>query len=325
MILTGGGMQATQYDIARMTGLSQATISRALRGDPSVTDETRARIMAACAALDYRPSMGARLLAEGQKAMMGISLSPDALPTDRYVSLLHQSLIAALQATGWGVTLLPAEGLAARLPQVGAVILIGIEEDDSRIALCRAAGLPFVVVGYLDDPAVFRVVPDDDGGPRLAVRHFHGLGRRRLAVMSSDDGPAGTLSRRARAAEDEALALGLTVTRITAARNATSTLSGYRTATRAADMLAGADCLFCDTDEHALGALAALEDQGLPVPGRISVAGFDDLPGLSRHLTTVRQDFARIAAEAIALTQEARDGAPARVVTVPVSLIVRDS
>ncbi len=69
---------------------------------------------------------------------------------------------------------------------------------------------------------------------------------------------------------------------------------------------------------HALGAVAAIRDLGLRVPDQISVGGFDDLPGLSRHLTTIRQDFAEIARTAIALTEEARDGAPPRMVTVPV-------
>jgi LacI family transcriptional regulator len=320
----GQDLQATQYDVARLTGLSQATISRALRGDPSVTEETRARIMAACAELGYRPSMGGRLLAQGQRAMMGISLSPRALPTDRYVSLLHQNLVAALQETGWGVTLLPSEDLAHRLTQVGALILIGVEEADRRLAACRTAGLPHVAIGYAS--GVFRVVPDDDGGPRLMVRHFHRIGRRRMAIMAGmgeADDAAGSI--RSRAAADEARRLGLTVTHLTAERDATSTLSGYRSAMRSADKLRAIDCLFCDTDEHALGAVAAIRDLGMTVPDQISVGGFDDLPGLSRHLTTIRQDFAEIARTAIALTEEAREGAPPRMVTVPVELLVRET
>ena len=79
-------MRATQYDIARITGLSQATISRALRGDGSVIEETRERIREASETLGYRPSVGGRVLAEGRRAIIGISLSQDALPTDRYVS-----------------------------------------------------------------------------------------------------------------------------------------------------------------------------------------------------------------------------------------------
>lgn len=317
-------MQPTQYDIARLTGLSQATISRALRGDPAVQPETRARIMATCADLNYRPTMGARILAEGQRAIIGISLSRDALPTDRYVTILHQSLLKELGVSAWGVTLLPADQLQDGLSAVGAVILIGVNADDARLALCQDLGVPFVAIGYVDDPDVFRVVPDDAGGARLVVRHFHQLGRRRFAIMSSystGHGPA--MSRRAHAATDEARRLGLGVTQFDALPDVTHTLSGYRTVLRGQDRLADIDCLFCDTDEHALGAVRALADLGVAVPGRITVAGFDDLPGLSRELTTVHQDFAEIARQAIALTAEARAEAPARTVVVPVALMIR--
>lgn len=317
-------LQPTQYDIARLTELSQATISRALRGDASVQPQTRARIMAACATLNYRPSMGARILAEGQRAIIGISLSRDALPTDRYVTILHQSLLKELGASGWGVTLLAADELEAGLAGVGAVILIGVNEDDARLALCRSLGVPFVAIGYVDDPQVFCVIPDDDGGARMVVRHFHALGRRHFAIMSSyatGHGPA--MSRRARAATDEARALGLSVTRIDALADVTHTLSGYRTVLRGAALLADADCLFCDSDEHALGAVRALADLDIAVPATISVAGFDDLPGLSRELTTIRQDFPAIARAAIALTAEARADDPARTVVVPVQLMLR--
>jgi LacI family transcriptional regulator len=250
-------------------------------------------------------------------------LSPRALPTDRYVSVLHQALVCELQNTGWGVTLLPADDLGIGLRAVGAVILSGVEEGDARVARCREVGVPFVGVGYLG-PECFTVVPDDTEGPRLVVRHFHQSGRRSLGFLSSlayDRGPAMAL--RALAVAEQARALGLDLRVIDARPDVTSTLAGYRTIMRAPALLDGLDSLFCDTDEHALGVLAALADLGVPCPSQISVAGFDDLPGLSRSLTTVRQDFAGIAREAVALIAEAREGRPPRRVVVPVTLQVR--
>jgi LacI family transcriptional regulator len=316
-------MPSTQYDVARLTGLSQATISRALRGDPTVLPETRARILNVCRELNYRPSMGGRLLAQGPRAMMGISLSPRALPTDRYVSILHQALVRELQNTGWGVLLLSAGELLDGLGSVGTVILSGIEEADARVGLCRKAGLPFVGIGYLGSDC-FAVVPDDAEGPKQAVRHFHAMGRRSLGFLSSfahDRGPAMAL--RAKAIEDEAKASGMTLRVIDARVDVTSTLAGYRSVMQNPGVLDGLDCLFCDTDEHALGVLAALDDLGVPYPGRITVVGFDDLPGLSRQLSTIRQDFSEIARAAVALTVEAQEGLLPRRVVVPVSLQVR--
>lgn len=317
-------MAATQYDVARRTGLSQATISRALRGDPSVTDETRERIMQACAAVGYRPSVGARLLAEGRRGVIGISLSRDALPTDRYVSLLHQALLETLDASGRGVMLLPAASLEAGLGRVGAVILIGVAEGDPRIALCRRRGVPCVAIGYVPDPDAFSVVPDDEGGARAVVGHFHRLGRRRLVVLSGAR-PGEPLGVRALAAQDEAARLGLGFAHLSAPRDATHTLAGYRAILRAGAALEGCDALFCETDEYALGALAALRDGGVAVPSRIAIAGFDDLPGMAERLTTVRQSFPEIAEAALRLRDEAVAGAPARKVVVPVRLVVRET
>jgi LacI family transcriptional regulator len=314
----------TQYDIAKKAGVSQATASRALRGDLSVVPETRQKILDACLALGYRPSVGARILAEGRRAVIGISLSRNALPTDRYVTLLHQSLLHELAQSGWGVTLLPAESLSDNLNTVGAVILIGVEIDDPRMALCRKQGIPFIAIGYVDRPDVPSVVPDDSGGARLVVNHFHAIGRKRLLMLSSSKATQGPATqRREAAAHAEANRLGIAFDRIDCFDDVTSTLSGYRTIVRASDKLNNYDCLFCDTDEHALGALAALRDLGIKVPEQISVAGFDDLPGMSANLTTIRQEFDLIAREAIGLREEALAGTPARQIVVPVRLMVR--
>jgi DNA-binding LacI/PurR family transcriptional regulator len=319
-------MRATQYDIARLTGLSQATISRALRGDESVIEETRDRIMEACAVLGYRPSVGGRVLAEGRRAIIGISLSRDALPTDRYVTLMYQALVSELDMSGWGVTLLATDDLATRLATVGAVILIGVEEHDPRVSLCRAANVPVIAIGYLSDPSVFSVVPDDADGARQVVQHFHVAGRRRFLMISSFTKGAGpAMGIRAAAALQAAQDMGMSAHLIEAAAGITSTISGYRTVRQNEAALRAADCLFCDTDEHALGAIAALEDLGIAVPSALRVAGFDDLPILSAGMTTVRQDFREIARQSIALRQAAIAGEPARKVVVPVTLMLRQT
>ena len=116
---------ATQHDLARETGLSQTTISRVLRGDPAVTAETRARVVAASRKLGYRPSVGARMLVRGRSAVIGLSLSARALPTDRYVSVLHQSLAFELASSGWGARLISPEALSGELDEIGALVLIG--------------------------------------------------------------------------------------------------------------------------------------------------------------------------------------------------------
>lgn len=319
-------MPATQYDIAHRTGLSQATISRALKGDEAVNPATRDRVLNACKELGYRPSIGGRVLAEGQRAVIGISLSNADLETNRYVTVMHQALLTALGASGYGVSLLAPETLEQHIHHVGMVLLVGAKTDDPRVELCKAAGKPFVVIGYINDPTVFSVVPDDDDGGRQVAQHFHRIGRQNMMIMSSlhiDLNQA--KAKRALAATRTAQTLGLSVMQIDTQPSPTDTLSGYRTIMHAAPEFVAIDCLFCDTDELALGAITALQDLGHQVPGDINVAGFDDLPGLSDHLTTVRQPFHAIAQGAIDLRAAAISGASGRHIVVPVNLMVRDT
>ena len=319
---------ATQHDVARETGLSQTTISRVLRDDPAVTGETRAKVIAACEKLGYRPSIGARMLVRGRAAVIGLSLSSRALPTDRYVSLLHQSLALELSSSGWGARLIAAEALPDHLAEVGALVLVGVSPRDPRIAVCRAAGLPLVAIGYPAVPGVRSVVPDDADGARLAITHLVRRGRRRLALLSSLSASEGDPAMRVRreAALATAETLGVPIRIVETTRDASSTLAGYRAVALSKGRLEDVDGLFCDSDEHALGALSALRDLGVDVPRDVSVVGFDDIPGLSASLTTVRQDFRAIARAAIAICRTAgeptRGAAPAPHV-VPVELIER--
>lgn len=321
---------ATQHDIARETGLSQTTISRVLRGDSAVTEETRSRVAAACRKLDYRPSIGARMLVRGRSAVVGLSLSGCSLPTDRYVSLLHQSLVLELSALGWGARLVTPEELPNQLDEVGALVLIGVSEHDPRIEACRSAGLPLAAIGYPADPTVPSVVPDDADGARQAITHLVQQGRKQLALLSSVNASGGYPAMRVRrdAALATASALGVSMLTIEAESDVSSTLAGYRTVIRSAEPLKGVDGLFCDTDEHALGAIAALRDCHLNVPHDVSIVGFDDIPGFSGSLTTVRQDFRGIARAAVALCHSAEDRPVGHNIdphVVPVTLIPRQT
>ena len=326
---------ANQHDVARETGFSQATISRALRGDPRVTRDTRAAVLDACRRLGYRPSVGARMLVRGRAAVIGLSLSDGALRSDRYVSLLHQSLALELSNSGWGAALVTAEDFERQLGEVGALILVGVSARDPRIAACRAVGVPVVAIGYPADPTVARVVPDDADGVRQAILHLAGsAGRERLALVSSFEasGRDPGMRLRAEAAREAAAAAGTPLAlEVQVRRHVSSALAGYLAVADAPDRFDGVDGVFCDTDEHAVGVIAALEAAGRSVPGEVSVVGFDDIPGFSAALTTVRQDFGALARAAVAFCLDAGDGSgtdpgdrpTSR--TVPVRLVVRDT
>jgi len=319
-------MPPTLADIAAASGFSTATVSRALRGDSAVTAQTRAAVLNVCAELGYKPSLGGRILAQGASAFVGLSLGQTDNSTARYVSLLHQALSQQLTETGWALRLVTSEDFVTSLCALGAMIVIGTVDNDPRIALCRKKNIPCVAIGYDKFNHGFRVVPDDDGGGRLVARHFAKTGRKRMAIMPSwhgrDDEDVLT---RAAACLDEGRRLGLEPKVLPAINTITSTLDGYRSIMAALADMASFDCLFCETDEQAIGAKAALIDCGFRVPQDIAVAGFDDLPALSAGMTTVRQDIPLLAATVLELVDKARRGEKPIQMTLPVTLIVRDS
>ncbi len=319
-------MPATLADIAAATGFSTATISRSLRGDAAVTAKTRAAVLRVCADLGYKPSVGGRILAQGASAFVGLSLGQTDNSTTRYVSLLHQTMSQQLSETGWALRLVNSDVFIQTLADVGAMIIIGTVNNDPRIELCRKKGIAHVAIGYDEFNPGFSVVPDDEGGARLVARHFSRAGRKNMAVMASRrSGESQKILVRANACMDEGERLGLNPQMLPPVPAITATLDGYRTIMAAIKKGISFDCLFCETDEQALGAQAALLDMGIRVPQKIAVAGFDDLPVLSEHLTTVKQDFSLLAETVIKLLDRARRGEPATQIVLPVELIVRES
>lgn len=307
--------------VAQRAGVSVATVSRSVHGDPSVVAETRDHVLRVCEELGYRPSPAARRLKQGAKAVVGLSLGASDHPAGLYVSLMHQALSRQFAQSGWSVELIRRKDFHAAL-DVGGLILIGVLENDPRLLALEGSDIPVVAVGH--DAKGFRVAPDDVLGAGLAVSHLIGAGRKKLAILGAYDA-AGNLSLRIRAAIAAARASGIEPELIDVQISTTPTLQGYRAVARRLAAGRAFDGLFCETDEMALGALAALEDAGVNVPADVALIGFDDLPEFAGRLTTVRQDIPAIATAAIDLLSEARRGSPGRAVLLPVTLVERET
>lgn len=307
--------------VAERAGVSVATVSRSLHNDPAVVAETRDRVLRVCDELGYVPSPAGRRLKQGSKAVVGLSLGVQDHAVSRYVSLMHQALTSQLAASGWSVQLIRADEFKARL-DVGGLILIGVLKRDPRLAMLRGSDIPTISIGH--DTGGFCLAPDDAEGGRLASRHLIDSGRKRLAVLHSHD-IEGSVAQRVRSFIDQAKMQGLDPLRFDSEVATSPTLQGYRTMARALAAGASFDGLFCETDELAVGAVAAIEDAGRRTPQDIAVIGFDDLPEFADRLTTIRQDIPRLAEAAIDLLAEARRGENPRAVLLPVELKIRET
>lgn len=339
---SAGRVPVTGYDVARAAGVSQSTVSRALRGDVRVVGRTREHVLRVARELGYVVNASARTLITRRSATIAI-VSGD-LRNPSYPALVqglqeqfhardHRVLLMSDHDEGSGRFEEDLEGLRGGL--VDGVVYLSARTDSSAVAELVAAGLPLVVLNRDVDGElgrrVDRVISDNVEGGRLLARHLHACGARRIAVVAGPgDNPS--LRRRARGFAAELRRLGAPLDPALVLRGTVTPAFGLSAALRLLDVPARdrPDAVFGQTDYIALGVLDAAGRLGLRVPHDLQVVGYNDLDwaGWSMiDLTTVRQPLAamaRAAADAL-FARMADPGAPPVLRNFAVELVVRGS
>ncbi|WP_213453430.1 LacI family DNA-binding transcriptional regulator [Rhizomonospora bruguierae] len=334
-------------DVARLAGVSTATVSRALRGLPTVSELTRARVLSAATQLGYVASPSASRLAGGKTRSV-------AAVVPRLTRWFFATVIEAAQdrlyEAGYDLLLYNLGGreqerrrlfhAAALTHRVDALMLIATPLHDEDFAAVTRLALPGVTVSSgTPVPGWPCVRIDDTAAGRTATEYLLRLGHRRIAHISGDptDELAFTAHLDRRRGYLDALAdAGVPADPSLDVEDEFTVAGGERAA---AELLRRHDppptAIFAACDEIAMGAMATLRQAGLRVPQDVSVIGIDDhdLAG-AVGLTTVAQpatEQGRLAATAI-LEQELDprdpaiwepDGGPPMV--LPTRLIIRDS
>jgi DNA-binding LacI/PurR family transcriptional regulator len=299
----------TIYDVARLAGVSTATVSRALNDTGQIAPHTRAAIEAAVEQLGYRPNTIARSLVTKSTQTIALLL-PDI--TNPFYARLVSGIQEYALSHDHTMLLCTTEGDAERedqllsllrAKQVDGALVDGLVLPPERIARFVGDGFPIVCLDRdIDSSSIPLVQVDNRLGGRLATEHLIGLNHSRIAHVTglrtlgiSEERLAGyTDAMRAAGIDDDPDLVAEGTFTEEGGYNATRTL--LRTAP---DLTA----VFAANDLSALGVLSALREKGRRVPDDISVVGFDDLR-LSSYtappLTTVRQpavEIARLATE----------------------------
>lgn len=267
----------TIHDVARASGVSISTVSRALGRPERVSSATRDVVVRAAAELGYQPSPQARSLLSGRSSTVMLLL-PDV--TNPFYFGLIRGVQREAAVSGYrqvvvdteeSVEIEAAQLLAAR-KSVDGVILAASRLPDE--ALARAASqVPLVAINRVV-PGVRSVVIDTPGALRLAAAHLAGLGHRRLAHLPGPDA-SWSGSRRWDALADCAGPLGLQVVRL---GTAAPTREGGVGAVGEL-VSSGATAVLAFNDLQAIGLLGGLAERGIAVPGQLSVVGCDDIFG----------------------------------------------
>jgi LacI family transcriptional regulator len=309
---------ATIYDVAAHAGVSIKTVSRVMNAEASVRPETRERVQAAAAALDYHPNLSARSLA-GSKSYLIAALVDARLTLEHWRNERGTDYLARIQL---GATLPCREAgyhflvelidhgatpsrkeignLLSALKPDGVLLTPPITDDATVLTLLRQSGTPYVRLGSArKDGGGLRLTLDDHAAARGMTEHLLSLGHRRIGFIAGELRYGSGQARRA-GFLDAMAAKGLKTPWMF---DGDYTYSSGVAAGRA--LLAGArrpTAVFASNDDMALGCMAAAAELGLEVPQDVSVAGIDDSTGsrFSRpQLTTLRLPIVEMAAMAV--------------------------
>ena len=281
----GPAPRASIVDVAKRAGVSVATVSRALRDLPNVSQVTRDRVLRAAQELQYTASPLASGLVTGRVRAVGVIL-PYA--GRWFFAEVVRGIEEALREEGYDLVLhVLADGrrreeFFSSLPvrrRVDAVIMVALPLGGVEVGLLRSLGLPMACVAE-PTAGVHGDRIDNVAAARLAVQHLLNLGHRRIACIGGDlEGPErfsvpGLRTNGFRAALADA---GLTV-RSDWERDGRFTARGGELAMTALLSQPGGrpTAVFCQSDEMAFGALRALRRSGLRCPDDVSIVGLDD-------------------------------------------------
>jgi LacI family transcriptional regulator len=308
----------TLHDVARRAGVSIATASRALNGSTNrvVGEQLRERVLKAAAELSYSPNAHAQAMARGRTKVVGLVVHDIA---DPYFSAVAAGVMKEAEAHGLLVTMASTQRdanseidyvAAFRRHWASAIIIVGSRFTDraatdrlaDEVAAFEAEGGRAVAISQPRLP-VDTVAIENRGGARSLGYALHDIGYRRFGVLS---GPAELLTAADRLAGfREALARrGAPLLPQHVVAGGFTRDGGYEAMLRLLPLRDELDCVFAVNDVMAVGAMAALRDHGIELPGTIGVAGFDDIATLrdvTPALTTIRIPLYDVGAQAMQL------------------------
>ena len=334
--------KATSVDIAYRAGVSQATVSRVLRGSPLVNIETRKRVEAVARELNYKVDRHASSLRTQRSGTLALLLFEDPTPDESHINPFFLSMLGSITracAKHGHDLLVSFQQLSddwhadyENSMKAYGLILLGygdylayqatldrLVEQGTHFVRWGAVlpGQPFVSIGC-----------DNFHGGQLVGEHLYALGRRQVAFLGDASSHYPEFFARYRGCGVALHDWHVSMDPALQVDAESSEEAGYAAARTLLSRGLGFDAVFAASDLIAIGAMRALTESGLRVPEDVSVVGFDDIP-MARFanpaLTTVFQNTTRAGELLVeALLRQIRDE-PIESQMIPASLIVRKS
>ncbi|MFF4284961.1 LacI family DNA-binding transcriptional regulator [Streptomyces sp. NPDC001739] len=327
--------EATMADVAHRAGVSVSTVSRTLRGLPTVSETTRARVEAAARELSFAITRSASSLVTGRTGRVAV-LMPHL--ESWFLSATLSGMAPALRDAGLDLLVYSVTDVQERadffdrLParrNADALLVVSFALSPAERARLDDLGMPLVFVSQ-HAPGRPSVYVDDEEAALRGTRHLLNLGHRRIAFLQTADETGFAWSSKNRLAGH---LRALTEAGIEHDGDLVMSVPDWKGIGMAAavgrllSLQAPPTALFAETDDLAFRLLAALREANIPVPGRVSVMGFDDhVMSALMGLTTLAQSAAELGRAAVRLTRsviEDTDGDGPRHIVLPTELVPR--
>mgnify|MGYP005852110073 CR=1 FL=1 len=326
-------------DIAKEAGVSRATVSRVINNEAYVSEDTRQRVQTVIEKLGYTPNIRGRILATGRTNIIGVVI-PHNLTTvfddQFYFPTLLNGVAQAANQRNYAMLLwiqessTDEERFYERILKnhlMDGVLLASAEKNNSFIPRLLDTGIPIAMVEHPDkwEDRINFVTVDNYEAAIVATKHLYYQGRRKIGhitgALNNTDG-----LKRFEGYKQGLAELGIPYREEFVFEGNFESNSGYRGMQTL--LKAHVDAVFCANDPTAIGALKALNELGVRVPGDIAVVGFDDLPTSERNkLTTIHQPIHTKGAQATHLLLDQIEGVSdgASHVLLQTHLVIRET
>jgi DNA-binding LacI/PurR family transcriptional regulator len=331
----------TSRDIAELAGVSQATVSRALRNSPLVRAETRERVQKVARELNYFVNRNAAGLRTHQSNTIALLLFDETEGQDAQINPFFLSMFGyitrAASDLGYDV-LISLQQLSddwhieyQASHRADGLILLGYgnyQDYREKLRALAVANTRFIIWGpFVDEQHGHSIGCDNVGGGYQATRHLLDHGRRKIALLGTTERSPEHSARYEgyRIALEEA---GIEPDDRLKADAKSSDGQGYRAVLELLHRDETFDAIFAVTDVIAIDAMRALEDNGLSIPADVAVVGFDDIQlaaYVTPPLTTVRQDIRQASEGLVQGIVGLIEGKPVKSTLMAPKLVVRAS
>lgn len=298
-------MSITIKDIAKLAGVSHATVSRALNDSPLISDKTKEKIKKVANENNYIPNYSAKSLKLDKSYNIGVFLSAFEGTSASFFYSSIKGVNRLMKERSYNLVVNAIDDLNGNYSMVNSKHYDGIlvfsqkREDDAFIKYIGALNIPVVVLNRkIDISGTTCVYSDDRNGAYQAVHYLTEQGHRKIGLIKGKEGFSNS-SKRSDGYEIAMLEAGLIIDKKLIATGKFDVISGYNAMSKILQRNKEIPtAMFCSNDEMAFGAIKAILEKGLRVPEDISIVGFDDIEMCeysTPELTTVRREVVGIA------------------------------